>query len=273
MGGIIEIAGESGAGKTQLCLQLLLRAQLPLAGGGLDGASLYIGTEGGAPLRRLSGLAAAMKADLGVSVGDDYASRVFIHTLATVGELVTLLDRVPVLARKTELRMIVIDSMAALFRGDFSSTSADLRSRASLLFQLSQKLRQLASDHGLVVVVVNQASDVMTDGDAAVYGAASDLDSAVYSAPDRGFLGPGLGTSKVTPALGFAWSNAVNTRLLLTLKGTVGPVRGVSASASIVSSSEVATAGVRELRVVFCPWAPCAMCHYVITGAGLQGLT
>ena len=141
----------------------------------------------------------------------------------------------------------------------------DLRSRASLLFQLSQKLRQLASDHGLVVVVVNQvsprlvpaghsapislilsplllhvwgrrghrlcvcgcatappwcplqASDVMTDGDAAVYGAASDLDSAVYSAPDRGFLGPGLGTSKVTPALGFAWSNAVNTRLVFAL--------------------------------------------------------
>ena len=35
--GINEIAGNSGAGKTQLCLQLCLNVQLPAELGGLNG--------------------------------------------------------------------------------------------------------------------------------------------------------------------------------------------------------------------------------------------
>lgn len=34
--GITEIAGESASGKTQLCIQLCITAQLPTAVGGLD---------------------------------------------------------------------------------------------------------------------------------------------------------------------------------------------------------------------------------------------
>ena len=58
-GSLTELVGESTVGKTQLCLQLLLAAQLPEASGGLAGRSLYICTEGNAPLGRLAGLAAA----------------------------------------------------------------------------------------------------------------------------------------------------------------------------------------------------------------------
>jgi RecA/RadA recombinase len=41
-GGITEIAGEAGLGKTQLSLQLALRCQLPLSMGGLQAHSAYI---------------------------------------------------------------------------------------------------------------------------------------------------------------------------------------------------------------------------------------
>lgn len=34
--GITELAGQSGSGKTQLCLQLALTVQLPFSSGGLD---------------------------------------------------------------------------------------------------------------------------------------------------------------------------------------------------------------------------------------------
>jgi DNA-repair protein XRCC3 len=37
MRGLTEIAGEAGAGKTQLCLQLALHAVLPKEHGGLGG--------------------------------------------------------------------------------------------------------------------------------------------------------------------------------------------------------------------------------------------
>lgn len=52
-----QIAGESSAGKTQLCLQLLLQAQLPQEYGGLDSAALYVSTEGEPPMKRLQELA------------------------------------------------------------------------------------------------------------------------------------------------------------------------------------------------------------------------
>ena len=49
-------AGEAGAAKTQLCLQLLLAAQLPLSIGGLNGSAVYIFTEGKPPIDRLKEL-------------------------------------------------------------------------------------------------------------------------------------------------------------------------------------------------------------------------
>ena len=46
---LTEIAGEAGSAKTQLCLQLLLAAQLPRHLGGLGGAAVYVHTEGSRP--------------------------------------------------------------------------------------------------------------------------------------------------------------------------------------------------------------------------------
>ncbi len=59
-GSLTELTGESTVGKTQLCLQLLLTAQLPVSRGGLGGRSLYIHTEGQAPLSRLAAIAAGL---------------------------------------------------------------------------------------------------------------------------------------------------------------------------------------------------------------------
>ena len=52
-----SFAGEAAASKTQLSLQLLLTAQLPRQYGGLDGAAVYVYTEGEPAMRRLHQLA------------------------------------------------------------------------------------------------------------------------------------------------------------------------------------------------------------------------
>ncbi|PRW56306.1 DNA repair XRCC3-like protein [Chlorella sorokiniana] len=54
---LTEVAGEAAASKTQLSLQLLLSAQLPQQYGGLDGAAVYVYTEGEPAMRRLHQLA------------------------------------------------------------------------------------------------------------------------------------------------------------------------------------------------------------------------
>jgi DNA-repair protein XRCC3 len=56
---LTELTGESTAGKTQLCLQLLLAVQLPVSEGGLGGRAVYIHTEGRAQLGRLAAIARA----------------------------------------------------------------------------------------------------------------------------------------------------------------------------------------------------------------------
>ena len=56
---LTELVGESTTGKTQLCLQLLLTAQLPVSEGGLGGRAVYIHTEGKAQLGRLAALASS----------------------------------------------------------------------------------------------------------------------------------------------------------------------------------------------------------------------
>lgn len=55
--GVTEICGESGCGKSQLCLQLALNVQLPIAQGGLNRAAVFICTEDAFPSKRLSQLA------------------------------------------------------------------------------------------------------------------------------------------------------------------------------------------------------------------------
>jgi RecA/RadA recombinase len=56
---VTEICGEASAGKTQICLQLLLQACLPKSMGGLYASSCYISTEGIGFMKRLHSLADA----------------------------------------------------------------------------------------------------------------------------------------------------------------------------------------------------------------------
>jgi hypothetical protein len=57
-----------------------------------------------------------------------------------------------------------------------------------------------------------QATDVVRGADDTPRGPPTGEAESGASLPEPGFLGPGLGASRVAPALGFAWSNCVNTR-------------------------------------------------------------
>ena len=55
--GVTELAGTSGAGKTQFGLQLCLTVQLPTGKGGLGGGAVYVATEDAVPAKRLREMA------------------------------------------------------------------------------------------------------------------------------------------------------------------------------------------------------------------------
>jgi RecA/RadA recombinase len=184
--GVTEVAGASATGKTQLCLQWALQAQLPLHLGGLDGDVVYISTEGAFPSRRLEQMIAAMRRRHPALAQRDFASRVFVERCASLKAFDDILfRRLPrLLARRNvTVRLLIIDSIAGLFRHEFArdgvgvgdddddddgnndngygglgiaGAGRDWAGRAELLLQTTARLHLLSGQHSLPIVVVNQ---------------------------------------------------------------------------------------------------------------------
>ncbi|KAK8789186.1 hypothetical protein V5799_021042 [Amblyomma americanum] len=132
--GIIELCGESGSGKTQLCLQTALTAA--------DAHVLYICTEERFPDKRLRQMDPT-----GVR-GD----RVLVAQLGEWPMLLQCLETsLPALRRTRRVTLLVIDSVAALLRAD-PERAQGVRRLGALLDGLWRS--------GVAVLCVNQVTDV-----------------------------------------------------------------------------------------------------------------
>ncbi|KAL3841039.1 hypothetical protein ACJIZ3_025630 [Penstemon smallii] len=241
---ITEIVAESGTGKTQLSLQLLLAAQLPVSRGGLSAASLYLHSEFPFPIRRLHQLSFFYAPHL----PNNPLDRIFIHPLHSADHLLDLLPRLDFIVPQLNIKLIVIDSIAALFRGEFENTPVELKRRSSIFFKISSKLRFHARKFGLAVVLTNQVVDVMDSSDSPRIG-------------NSGFLCSS--GRRVCAALGLSWANCVNTRLFMWREEERrGEENGVSEN----------TQTRRFVRVVFAPHLPDCSCEFVITREGIHGV-
>ncbi|XP_045916579.1 DNA repair protein XRCC3 isoform X1 [Micropterus dolomieu] len=222
VGGVTELAGESGAGKTQLALQLCLSVQYPTQHGGLDSGAVYICTEDTFPIRRLQQLISGqscLRPDVSPSLISSlrFSDHVYIEHAADLDSLqVCLSRRVPLLLARGLVRLLVVDSVAALFRSEFQA--ADWLERSKQLLTFSSTLHHLSQEFTTPVLCINQVTDVFSSSDHS--------------------LGPL--SSNVAPALGLAWANQVTVRLMMRrLQGTVA--RGDQHSA------------LRRLEVAFAP--------------------
>ncbi|XP_005951579.1 DNA repair protein XRCC3 isoform X2 [Haplochromis burtoni] len=222
VGGITELAGESGTGKTQVGLQLSLSVQYPAEHGGLGAGALYVCTEDSFPIKRLHqliGEQVCLRSDVPADLVSSlrFSDHVYIeHTADLDSLLVCLTRRARLLLTRGLVRLIVVDSVAALFRTEFQADDWLERNRQLLTF--SSMLHHLSQEFSTPVLCINQVTDVFSQS--------------------HNSMGPSLST--VSPALGLAWANQVMVRLMMSrLQGTV--VRGDQSSA------------LRRLEVVFAP--------------------
>ena len=182
---VTEIAGEAGSAKTQLALQLLIAAQLPREMGGLDGAAVYVHTEGRAPLSRLKQLVAshpAVRAFVDAKKNSktdgthppdvDLMRGVYVaETLDDPDGLWTALVSVASVlrgetgddgrasAKKKRVRLLVVDSVSSPFREADASRANGAFSRARRLGRVAALLREYAHRHDIAVVVTNHVVD------------------------------------------------------------------------------------------------------------------
>ncbi|XP_041660944.1 DNA repair protein XRCC3 isoform X1 [Cheilinus undulatus] len=237
-GSVTELAGESGAGKTQLALQICLSVQYPVQHGGLHSGAVFISTEDAFPSRRLQQLIREqpnLRSDIPQSLIDtiNFSNNIYIEHAADLDSLqVCVTRRVPLLLTRGLVRLVVIDSVAALFRSEFQAS--DWLERNRQLISFSSKLHQLSQEYDIPVLCVNQVTDVFSTSD-------DTLGYSTQSNADMEFLTVNIPlSSSVSPALGLAWANQVTVRLMMQrLQRTVS--HGDQQSA------------LRRLEVVFAP--------------------
>ncbi len=283
---VTEIVGEAGSAKTQLALQLLIAAQLPREMGGLDGAAVYVHTEGRAPLRRLKQLVAshpAVRAFVEKSTSrkkkedppiDLLRGAYVVETLDDPEGLWTALASVASVLgdardatkhtkreKAKPVRLIVVDSVSSPFRETDASVTRGAISRARALSRVAALLREYAHRHDLAVVVTNHVVDAVSDdvrvvgGDTSVRSRGSGVDGP--KPRPRGLFGPAGSTTtsgrEVAPALGLFWANCVNTRLFLRRSG--GSAGGFGGGEG-EGGGGVVGGCTREARVVFSSHLP-----------------
>ncbi|XP_015251148.1 PREDICTED: DNA repair protein XRCC3, partial [Cyprinodon variegatus] len=160
VGGVTELSGESGAGKTQLGLQLCLSVQYPVEHGGLGAGALYICTEDQFPIKRLQQLISeqsVLRSDVPPSLISSlrFSDNVYIEHTADLDSLqVCLSRRAPLLLAQGRVRLIVVDSVAALFRCEFQAD--DWLERNKQLLSFSSMLHKLSQDFTTPVLCINQ---------------------------------------------------------------------------------------------------------------------
>jgi len=245
-GGIVEVCGAPGAGKTQLCMQICAAAQV---GGGCPGAALggaaeavYVDVEGAFSARRYAQIcqellaagrgapggaagpgpaAAAAHSVLDAALRGMHVCRAYDaeELYSTVRQLGCFLKSHP------GVRALVIDSIAFCFRGDLVQ---NLPQRARVLGDIAALLKGYSTEHGLVVVVTNH------------------MTTRFHRGSDSGWL---------APALGETWGHQPNTQLQLERLCQSTLASSPLGVATVTKSAELA-AGRR--------------CHYRIGAAGIR---
>ena len=189
--GIHELAGEAGTGKTQIALSLCLTAATQA---NTDSSSscraMYISLKHGNLPKVLQRL--QQMADANNKENRDNSQRflqcILTRAVSNQEDLFQLLtDELPTLIQqnKNTMRILVLDSIADLFRGiqdDDDNNDQTLNARRSAsLFRLTARLRQLSDQYQFPILVLNQVTKTCT-----------------------------------LPALGLSWAHCVNTTYLLT---------------------------------------------------------
>jgi len=148
---ITEAYGAFGSGKSQLGFTLAVRTQLPLDLGGANGKAVFVDTEGTFRPERIRQIATGMGLN-----PENVLKNIFVARAFNSDHQILLLDKVTEMIKNGEpIKLIVIDSLTAHFRAEFSGRG-QLADRQQKLNKYLHNLMRLAEQHNVAVYVTNQ---------------------------------------------------------------------------------------------------------------------
>lgn len=150
---ITETYGRFASGKSQIGFQLSVNVQLPKEHGGIGGNTLFIDTEGTFRPERI----AAIAEKAGLKKEDALSNIMVVRAMTTEQQILTI-ERADKLITEKNIKLIVVDSLTALFRSEFIGRGS-LGERQQKLNSHIHKLQLLADHHELAVYITNQVMD------------------------------------------------------------------------------------------------------------------
>jgi len=148
---ITEAFGSYGSGKTQLGLSLAVNTQLPLEMGGAEGKAVYIDTEGTFRPERIRQIAETKGMN-----PENILKNILVARAFNSDHQMLLVDKVGELIKNGEpIRLVVVDSLTAHFRAEFSGRG-QLADRQQKLNKYLHNLMKMAEQFNLAVYVTNQ---------------------------------------------------------------------------------------------------------------------
>ncbi|KAK7064046.1 meiotic recombination protein dmc1 [Favolaschia claudopus] len=139
--GIMGVYGEFRTGKTQLAHTMSVVAQLPPDMGGASGKVAYIDTEGTFRPDRIKSIAERFGVDGQMALENILYARAFNseHQMELINECSLRF------AEDKDYRLLVVDSIMALFRTDFSGRG-----------EMLSKLTKLSEEYNIAILLTNQ---------------------------------------------------------------------------------------------------------------------
>ncbi|MEK6898826.1 MAG: DNA repair and recombination protein RadA [Nanoarchaeota archaeon] len=146
-----EIYGGFGSGKTQCALSLAVNVQMPKDKGGAEGKAVIIDTEGTFVPDRIKQIALGIGAD-----PDNVLKNILIARAFNSDHQILLLEKIGEMIKNGEpIRLVIIDSLTAHFRAEFSGRG-QLADRQQKLNKYLHQLTRMAEQYNLAVLVTNQ---------------------------------------------------------------------------------------------------------------------
>ncbi len=150
---ITEFYGKFSSGKSQVGFQLSVNVQLPEDQGGLGGGVLFIDTESTFRPERIIQMAKAKGLD-----PDKVLKNIFVAKAVNSDHQILLAEKAADLIEENNIKLIVVDSMMAQFRSDYTGRGA-LGERQQKLNRHLHQLQKLADMYNLAVYITNQVMD------------------------------------------------------------------------------------------------------------------
>jgi len=147
---IVEFFGEFGSGKTQVGLQLCVNVQVPVEKGGLGGKAVFIDTENTFRPQRIQQMAEAVGLDPA-----EVLKNIFVARAYNSDDQMLMAEKAEDLIKNDGVKVLVIDSMMALFRSEYGGRG-QLAERQQKLNRHLSALHKIADLNNILIYITNQ---------------------------------------------------------------------------------------------------------------------